>query len=39
MLPAVLALSEPNALRDRFTDLAGRRGGVLSRLRRRTKVA
>jgi hypothetical protein len=39
MLPAVLALSEPNALRDRFIDLAGRRGGVLSRLRRRTKVA
>jgi hydrophobe/amphiphile efflux-3 (HAE3) family protein len=38
MLPAVLALSEPGALADRFGDLARRRPGRL-RLRRRATVA
>ncbi|MBV8430799.1 MAG: MMPL family transporter [Solirubrobacterales bacterium] len=38
MLPAVLTLSEPGALADRFSDLV-RRGGRLPRLRRRTRVA
>jgi predicted RND superfamily exporter protein len=38
MLPAVLALSEPGALADRFSDLVRRRGR-LPRLRRRATVA
>jgi predicted RND superfamily exporter protein len=39
MLPAVLALSEPGALADRFSDLARRRRVARPRLRRRTTVA
>ena len=39
MLPAVLALSEPGALTDRFTDLARRRRSGLPRVRRRTTAA
>ena len=39
MLPAVLTLSEPGALTDRFTDLASRRASGLARLQRRTTAA